>query len=138
MKQWSLGPIASVMAATKQCKNLTVWYVLDSLASDTEVPDSQFAVAIAERDDSQVAAGGVIVGALQADDEAIHALVHLASIREFVFETDKAAHEVANLMLPIMLPCLYGEHDEDVLDAARTLLWTRHGYVHGHFKNNRG
>lgn len=34
-------------------------------------------------------------------------------------------------MLPIMVPCLYGDHNQDMNDAAMDLLWISHGYDHG-------
>ncbi|KAL5209665.1 hypothetical protein ABZP36_005288 [Zizania latifolia] len=66
----------------------SVRYVLDSLATDTEVTDSQFAMAVAESDNSHVAAGGMVMGALHAEDdmhETVHTLLHLASIKEFKY-----------------------------------------------------
>ena len=45
------------------------------------------------------------------------------------FQSDKVNHEASSLMFPILLPLLYGRHEEDVNDAAATLLWIGRGLV---------
>jgi len=35
-------------------------------------------------------------------------------------------------MLPVLLPQLYGEHNEQVIRAATDLLWFAHDHGHGH------
>lgn len=73
---------------------------------ETEVPDSQMDIAEVDEPD------------------AVHALESLAS----KFQSDKVKHEGCSLMLPVLFPCLYGDHDEDVNGAAVSLLWISRGY----------
>jgi hypothetical protein len=46
------------------------------------------------------------------------------------FADDKVHHEMVELLLPIMHPLVYGDHEDDVNDAAATLLWIGRGYVY--------
>ncbi|CAN6215172.1 unnamed protein product [Urochloa humidicola] len=88
-----------------------VQYVMDTFAGETEVLDSQ--MDITEVD--------------QAD--AAHALVQLASTDANTFQSDKVNHEGSSLMLPLIFPRWYGDHEEDVNDAAVSLLWIGRGYT---------
>jgi hypothetical protein len=83
-----------------------VQFVMDTYAGETEVPDSQMDIAEVDEPD------------------AVHALQSFAS----KFQSDKVKHEGCSLMLPVLFPCLYGDHDEDVNGAAVSLLWISRGY----------
>jgi hypothetical protein len=66
------------------------------------------------------------------DSEAMDAactLVHLASKEVWRFVDDKARHEMVELLLPVMHPLVYGDHEDEVNDAALTLLWIVRGHV---------
>ncbi|KAG8062715.1 hypothetical protein GUJ93_ZPchr0012g21549 [Zizania palustris] len=90
-----------------------VKFVLDSLAGDTEVPDSQVDIATGQTKDADV----------------IEALLMLANTDDHVFSSHKAIQEIAALMMPIMLPRYYGKYDdEDVNLAATRLHWIAHGF----------
>ncbi|KAG8069618.1 hypothetical protein GUJ93_ZPchr0006g46037 [Zizania palustris] len=90
-----------------------VKFVLDSLAGDTEVPDSQVDIAMGQTEDADV----------------IEALLMLANTDDHVFSSHKAIQEIAALMMPIMLPRYYGKYDdEDVNLAATRLHWIAHGF----------
>jgi hypothetical protein len=56
-------------------------------------------------------------------------LVHLASKEVWRFVDDKARHEMVELFLPIMHPLVYWDHEDEVNDAALTLLWIGCGHV---------
>ena len=61
---------------------------------------------------------------LDDETEAVDALESFA----VKFQSDQVRHEACNLMLPVLLPHLYGEHDDDVNSAATSLLWMSRGY----------
>ncbi|KAG8059890.1 hypothetical protein GUJ93_ZPchr0002g25974 [Zizania palustris] len=84
---------------------------LDALEAEVK-PD-------AEVDESEAEVG---------DIDIMYALVKLASTDVNRFESDKVNHEASSLMFPVLLPLLYGCHEEDVNDAATTLLWIGRGY----------
>ncbi|CAN6221918.1 unnamed protein product [Urochloa humidicola] len=86
-----------------------VQFVSDTYAGNTEVPDSQ--MDIDEVDEPDV----------------VHALESFASM----FHLDKVKHEGCSLMLPVLLPRLYGDNDDDVHGAAVSLLWMSRGYSSG-------
>ncbi|KAL6912259.1 hypothetical protein ACP4OV_001064 [Aristida adscensionis] len=60
--------------------------------------------------------------------DVTQALLQLLSTEVSKFDTDKHMHEVSNFMLPVLLPSLYGKNDDDVYDAAVTLLWLGRGF----------
>ena len=66
-----------------------VRFVMDSLAGETEVPDSQEIFA----DD---------------DRSIVDALLCKASTDVSTFKLDKELHAAASLLLPVFLPCMYG------------------------------
>lgn len=82
-----------------------IQFVNDTCAGNTQVPNSH--VDIAEVDEPDV--------------------VHAESFAS-MFQLDKVKHEACNLMLPLLVPLLYGDHDEDVHGAAVSLLWMSCGY----------
>jgi hypothetical protein len=49
--------------------------------------------------------------------DAACTLLHLASREVWRFVDDKAHHEMVELMLPILHPLVYGDHEDDVNDA---------------------
>jgi hypothetical protein len=61
--------------------------------------------------------------------DATCALLHLASRGVWRFVDDKARHEMVELMLPVLHPLVYGDHEDDVNDATTTMLWIGRGYV---------
>ena len=83
-----------------------VQFVPDTYAGESEVLDTQVEIANVDEPD------------------AVHALESFAS----KFESDKIKHEGCSLMLPVLFPRLYGDHHEDVNDAAVSLLWMSRGY----------
>ncbi|KAL6841823.1 hypothetical protein ACP4OV_028335 [Aristida adscensionis] len=95
------------------CFTDDVRIVEDSLAGDTEVPESQPGVD----------------NVLEEEEDVAETLLQLASTEVRIFDTHKAWAEAGNLMLPILLPILYGEHDDDANAAASTLHWI--GLGHG-------
>jgi hypothetical protein len=62
--------------------------------------------------------------------DAASTLLQLASMEAWRFADDKVRHEMVKLLLPIMHPLVYGDHEDDVNDAAATLLWIGRGYVY--------
>ena len=80
--------------------------------TETEVPDSQDSIGV-HLDE---------IGTIEAKDVTL-ILMQLASIKVSIFDTHKHLHEVADLMLPLLLPCLYGKLDSEVHEAASTLQW---------------
>ncbi|KAG8060240.1 hypothetical protein GUJ93_ZPchr0002g25813 [Zizania palustris] len=65
----------------------------------------------------------------EVDDlDVMYSLVKLASTDVNRFGSNKVNHEASSLMFPVLLPLLYGCHEEEVNDAAATLLWIGHGY----------
>ena len=96
-----------------------VHVVLDSFAGETQVPDSL------------VAADVETVAMAESEVDVAHALMLLYKTEVNTFQADKEARYVANLMIPLLVPCLYREDDKDVKDAATDLHWISHGYVHG-------
>ena len=59
-------------------------------------------------------------------------LQQLASIEVSKFDAEKQLKNVTDLMLPVLLPQLYGEHNEQVIRVATDLLWFAHCHGHGH------
>lgn len=51
---------------------------------------------------------------IQEGDVAL-TLLELVSIKVSKSDADKQLHEAVNLMLPMMVPLVYGEHDEHVI-----------------------
>jgi hypothetical protein len=84
-----------------------VQFVQDTYAGETEVPDTQIDIADVDEPDVE------------------HALDSFAS----KYLSDKVRYEGRSLMLPVLLPRLYGDHDKDVHDAAVSLLWMSRGYT---------
>jgi hypothetical protein len=60
---------------------------------------------------------------------AASTLLQLASMEAWRFADDKVHHEMVELLLPIMHPLVYGDHEDDV-NAVATLLWIDRGYVY--------
>ncbi|KAG8095142.1 hypothetical protein GUJ93_ZPchr0012g20441 [Zizania palustris] len=90
-----------------------VKFVLDSLASDTEVLNSQVDTATGQTEDTNV----------------VKALLMLANMDDHVFNLHKVVQEVVTLMMPIMLRRYYRKYDdEDVNLAATRLHWIAHGF----------
>ncbi|PVH64110.1 hypothetical protein PAHAL_2G189600 [Panicum hallii] len=101
-----------------------VYVVLDTFAGETQVPDSLSAADVET------------VAVAESEVDVAHALMLLAKTKVNTFQADKfqadkEARYVANLMIPLLVPCLYREDDEDVKDAATDLHWISHGYGHG-------
>ncbi|CAD6250089.1 unnamed protein product [Miscanthus lutarioriparius] len=93
-------------------------FVMDTYAGETEVPDSQMDIAEVDDPDAEV-------DIVEVDElDTVHALQSFAS----KFQSDKVKHEGCGLMLPVLFPRLYGDHDEDVNGAAVSLLWICRGY----------
>jgi hypothetical protein len=61
--------------------------------------------------------------------DAASTLLQLASMEAWRFAYDKV-HRWSELLLPIMHPLVYGDHEDGVNDAAATLLWIGRGYVY--------
>jgi hypothetical protein len=88
-----------------------------------------------QRNDARYVCG--VNWALDSEDEdayeatnATSTLLQLASMEAWRFADDKVHHEMVELLLPIMHPLVYGDHEDDVNDAAATLLWIGRGYVY--------
>lgn len=111
-----------------------VQVVMDSFAGNTEVPDS---LDVADLEPVAVAAEAGDAGALvllqpdAVEVDAADALVLLFKTPVNTFQADKDARFVANLMVPLLVPCLYKEKDQEVRDAATDLHWISHSYVRG-------
>ncbi|CAL4924519.1 unnamed protein product [Urochloa decumbens] len=106
--------------------------VLDSFAGDTQVLDSFDAVdvesvAVA----AEVDAADVEPVAMAAEVDAADALMLLLKTQVNTFQSDKEARFVAGLLVPLLVPSLYEEKDQDVRDVATDLHWISHGYVRG-------
>ena len=94
-----------------------VQFVFNSLAADAQVPDSFAGVTMSACEDAVFM-------------DVAHALLLLQSTKVSTFDLDKTAQEGLVLMLPAMLPHLYGDENQDINDAGTDLLWINHGYVH--------
>lgn len=92
-----------------------VRFVMDSLAGETEVPDS----LEEEEEDTDV-----------DKIDAADALMDMARTDVSKELHDKEVHEAASLLLSAFLPRMYGSKDNDVNDVALTLFWIGRGIVH--------
>jgi hypothetical protein len=63
--------------------------------------------------------------------DVAHALMLLYRTKVNTFESYMNTPIVENLMLPLLLPCLFEEGNQDVREAATDLHWISHGYVRG-------
>lgn len=104
-------------------------FVMDSLAGNTVVPDSQIDLCVEDAEIHGVESFSEI------EKDAATALVHLHATKVSKFELDRDLHLVSKLMFPVMFPHWYGKHDQHTNDAAVDLLWMSHGIkslgVHG-------
>uniref|UniRef100_A0A0E0LKX3 Uncharacterized protein n=1 Tax=Oryza punctata TaxID=4537 RepID=A0A0E0LKX3_ORYPU len=100
---------------------------LDATVTVAEMELNCTTVAVPESElDAAMAVCEVVM-----DVDVTHALLHLHGTKVSTFDLDNQAHHVSTLMLPTMVPCLYGEHNQDMNDVATDLLWISHGYDHG-------
>ncbi|CAL5027240.1 unnamed protein product [Urochloa decumbens] len=97
-----------------------VSFVMDSLAGNTEVPNSQDFTGVSVLEEEMVDVKDVALTLLQLPSDVSK------------FDSDRLLKKAADLMLPVLVPLLYGEHDERVNHAATTLLWFSHGQGCGH------
>jgi len=106
-----------------------VRFVMDSMAGNTEVPDSQECTGqlirgvnwAPDSDDGEESNDVLVEGMVEVKDVAL-TLQQLASIEVSKFDAEKQLKNVKDLMLPVLLPQLYGEHNEQVIRAATDLL----------------
>lgn len=105
-------PISQVIDKVFVDESDEVDFVMDSLASDTIVPDSEDVDGETFSD---------------SDVDAANALVHLHSTKVSTFQSDREALKVSNLMHPVMFPGWYGSNDHVTNEAATDLLWISHG-----------
>jgi len=102
---------------------------MDSMAGNTEVPDSQECTGqlirgvnwALDSDDGEESDDVLVEGMVEVKDVAL-TLQQLASIEVSKFDAEKQLKNVKDLMLPVLLPQLYGEHNEQVIRAATDLL----------------
>jgi len=98
---------------------------MDSMAGNTEVPDSQECTRqlirgvnwAPDSDDGEESDDVLVEGMVEVKDVAL-TLQQLASIEVSKFDAEKQLKNVTDLMLPVLLPQLYGEHNEQVIRAA--------------------
>ena len=103
--------------------------MMDSMAVNTEVPDSQECTGqlirgvnwAPDSDDGEESDDVLVEGMVEVKDVAL-TLQQLASIEVSKFDAEKQLKNVKDLMLPVLLPQLYGEHNEQVIRAATDLL----------------
>ena len=103
--------------------------MMDSMAGNTEVPDSQECTGqlirgvnwAPDSDDGEESDDVLVEGMVEVKDVAL-TLQQLASIEVSKFDAEKQLKNVKDLMLPVLLPQLYGEHNEQVIRAATDLL----------------
>jgi len=100
-----------------------VQFVPDSLAGDTEVPDSQLAMAEGDEQDEPDVIDDALLELASTIPDVVDALQELASTEVSKFQSDKERSKFSKLLLPIYLPRLYGDHERDVNDAAVDLVW---------------
>jgi len=106
-----------------------VRFVMDSMAGNTEVPDSQECTGqlirgvnwAPDSDDGEESDDVLVEGMVEVKDVAL-TLQQLASIEVSKFDAEKQLKNVKDLMLPVLLPQLYGEHNQQVIRAATDLL----------------
>jgi len=106
-----------------------VRFVMDSMAGNTEVPDSQECTGqlirgvnwAPDSDDGEESNDVLVEGMVEVKDVAL-TLQQLASIEVSKFDAEKQLKNVKYLMLPVLLPQLYGEHNEQVIRASTDLL----------------
>jgi hypothetical protein len=72
-----------------------VHVVLDTFAGETQVPDSLSAADVET------------VAVAESEVDVAHALMLLAKTKVNTFQADEEARYVANLMIPLLVPCLY-------------------------------
>jgi hypothetical protein len=116
----TLHAVTSVLAMEDQLESFVPEKLVRGVnwapdSSDEEDNDQQENTA-AEEDDVDVA----------------HALMQLASTQVTKFQSDKEKEDCATLLLPVYLPLLYGQHEQQVYDASVTLFWIGRGLVHGY------
>jgi hypothetical protein len=103
------------------------------LARRKDMDDSDARSSNWQRNDARYVRG--VNWALDSEDDmdayeatdATSTLLQLASMEAWRL---KVHHEMVELLLPIMHPLVYGDHEDDVNDAAATLLWIGRGYVY--------
>ena len=103
--------------------------MMDSMAGNTEVPDSQECTGqlirgvnwAPDSDDGEESNDVLVEGMVEVKDVAL-TLQQLASIEVSKFDAEKQLKNVKYLMLPVLLPQLYGEHNEQVIRASTDLL----------------
>ena len=87
----------------------------------TASPEEEWALVVPDSEEEDDAVSEVT--------DVVPALLQLPSTHEWVFEDDKAKHEVCELMLPTFCPLAYGNNAHDVNDAATTMFWIGRGLL---------
>jgi hypothetical protein len=100
-----------------------VHFVADSLADDTEVPDSQLDMAEGDEEDKHDVVDDTLLELASTVPDVVDALQELASTEVSKFQSDKERTKFSKLLLLVFLPRLYGDHEHDVNDAAVDLFW---------------
>jgi hypothetical protein len=93
-------------------------FVIDSMAGDTIVPDSQVEDVIVLCESFN-----------EIEIEAASTLMKHHATKVSKFELDRLSQYMSNLMHPIMFPGWYGHHDHQTNETATNLLWISHGYA---------
>jgi hypothetical protein len=106
-----------------------VHFVADSLADDTEVPDSQLDMAEGDEEDKHDVVDDTLLELASTVPDVVDALQELASTEVSKFQSDKERTKFSKLLLLVFLPRLYGDHEQDVNDAAVDLFWIVEKYV---------
>ena len=102
-----------------------VHFVTDSLAGDTEVPDSQLAMVEGDEEDKPDFVDDALLEVASTVPDVVDAHRSWLLLRLANFNLTRRGLSFLKLLLPFFLPRLYGDHEQDVNVSAVDLFWIR-------------